>query len=135
MQGREVDAVLDLVHHLVADHHGPRELLAAVHRAVADRVDVAHRGDARDAGLGRDEPAQDVVEGGAVVAQRRRAPHRGLALDPEGDERLAADPLDQTPRASCRSAFFSIASRSVSMTWNLREELPVFRTSTFMSQS
>ena len=94
VQRREVDAVLDLVHDLVADHHRPRELLAAVDGAVADRVDVADRGDAGDAGLGRDEPAQHVVERGAVVAQRRRAPHRGLALDAEGDERLAADPLD-----------------------------------------
>ena len=40
-----------------------------------------------------------------------------------------------TPRASWRSAFFSIASRSVSSTWNLSDELPVLRTSTFMVQS
>jgi hypothetical protein len=38
------------------------------------------------------------------------------------------------PRASCRSAFFSMVSRSVSMTWNLREELPVLRTRTFMDR-
>jgi hypothetical protein len=37
-----------------------------------------------------------------------------------------------TPRASVRSAFFSIVSRSVSMSWNFREELPLLRTRTFM---
>ena len=72
VQRREVDAVLDLVDHRVVDEHRAGQLLAAVDDAMADGVDVGERLDARHRGLGRDQPAQDVIEGGAVVAQRRR---------------------------------------------------------------
>ena len=40
-----------------------------------------------------------------------------------------------TPWARVLSAFFSMASRSVSMTWNFRDELPLLRTRTIMASS
>jgi len=98
VQRREVDAVLDLVDHRVVDDHRAGQLLAAVDDAVADGVDVGERLDTRHPGLRRHQPAQHVVEGGAVVAQRRGPPHRRLALGAQGDQRLAADAFENAAR-------------------------------------
>jgi len=43
--------------------------------------------------------------------------------------------LSRTPWARVLSAFFSMVSRSVSTTWNLRDELPLLRTRTIMVSS
>jgi hypothetical protein len=70
------------------------EALAAVHDAVADRVHVAHGAEGLDAGLGRDEPAQQVVDRGGVIAQRHLLADAGLSRGVQRDERERADALD-----------------------------------------
>jgi hypothetical protein len=95
VQRREVDAVLDLLQHGVIDQDGTVELLAAMNDAVAHGVDVGERAEAGNRGFRRDQPAQDVIQGLPVVAQGGGEALRRAALGVQGEQRLAADPLDQ----------------------------------------
>jgi len=63
--------------------------------AVADGVDVLQARDAGDLRLGRRHPLDDVRQGCLVVAQRRGPLHGGMVAHLEGDDRLAANPLDE----------------------------------------
>ena len=119
VERRELDAVLDAGEHLVVDRT-ERGTLAAVDDAVPDGVDVGDRAEL-DPGRGRHQPAQHVVDRRAVVAQRASRALRRPALGAQREQRLAADPLDHAARQS-RSAFASIASRSVAISWNLSDE-------------
>ena len=60
VQRRERDAVLDRLEHLFGDDNAVGEELAAVYHAVADRVDLAHRGD--DALFGVEQDVDDRLD-------------------------------------------------------------------------
>lgn len=70
-------------------------MLAAVHHAVADCVDVGERGHRIDARFGGDDPAQDMIDGSAVVSQRGIFINDALAFRLQPQEGVSADPLDQ----------------------------------------
>ena len=118
--------------HLVVDQHRVREALAAVDDAVADGVDVADARRPRRSPDRRDDPAEDVVEAARWSRSGAVRPDGGAPSARRVIRRLAADALDdaarELPSASC-----AMASRSVAMNWNLSDELPQLRTSTFTS--
>jgi hypothetical protein len=63
---------------------------------MTDRLNVGERGHRVDTRFRGDDPAQDVVDGRAVISQRRVFMNDGLAFGLQPQEGMAADPLDQT---------------------------------------
>src|SRR5690606_7080376 len=98
VQRREVDHLLDLAQHDRIDLHRLAEPLTAVNDAVADRIDVAHRGEV-GARLLAGEPAQHGVDCRPVVADRPRRLQTAIPRA-EAQQRLTADALDD---AACES--------------------------------
>jgi hypothetical protein len=94
-------------------------------------MQVAGPLDFRDSRPVGNRPARQKIEGGCHIADRCcrfLAKPRGLA---NGNDRLTADPLDLSPAESLVGVLL-IRSRSVTITWNFRLELPALRTRTFI---
>ena len=98
VERREVGALLDPGEHVWIDLDRHLELLAPVNDSVPRRVNVGHRSEAFEARLCRDEPSQEDVDRRAVVPERRIALDRRPPRRPEGDQRVAPDPLDEPAR-------------------------------------
>ena len=93
MEGREVDAVLDPLQHLIVDDGRFLEKLAAMHDTVSRGMDVSQTPNLVDPGAIRCEPAQHIVERRGDIADRRsqRLPQTCAVLD--GDDRFPANSL------------------------------------------
>src|SRR6185312_8924057 len=98
-----------------------REALAAVHHAVAHRLDLAHARD-RHAGVGARQPGDDVLHGCRMIAQLGGRGGRRAGGRFERHDRFAADALDLSARES------AMADPSVSISWNLSDDDPTLRT-------
>src|ERR1017187_7526838 len=93
VERREVDAVFDSLQHFIVDDDRFLEELAAVHYAVARRVDVSQTANPVDPGAVGCQPAQHIVECRGDVADRRGQLLPGTGSVLHGDDRFPANTL------------------------------------------
>jgi len=92
VERRQVDRFLDAAQDVIVDAHRTPEALAAVHHAMADRLDLRDAGD-RHRGRVAGEPAEEMIDGRAMIPQRSSAAHGWLVRRGDAVDCLAADAL------------------------------------------
>ena len=98
VQRRELYAVLYPAQHVFRNRDRMREVLAAVHDPVPDRVNVRHAPHGLNPRIGRRHPTQDCLDGRPRVAHRRGRTPRLRVPHAESQNRLAPDALNAPPR-------------------------------------